>query len=321
MGIPILRAPFDFVTRLFGLVGFPDRWLFLLFFTGVSLLLLYAFEKIIASIHATAAPTTKFCLAASSATFLLLFPGFIFMLSRIFLVYEEIISYGYLWVLMLFSLLVITIETPRTSVYLGICALSAFTMYIRPPLFVYGAMTAFVVSIHRIFRFGARRQILAGLSVFLAVLIPLLAANQLRFGDPLEFGHTDSVSWPFINYITRFHAPWETAAFFPAAAELIGGLFFTPVPLPERGLPASPWMLAIPRFRELSFRSYDGIVLLCFIVAVGAGVAFWILGQKKTRATRVHSVVHESPLLVCGRASPLVLLLHRLFVHAGPVFY
>ncbi len=280
LGVPVLALPFHLVGRLFGAPGFPDNARFLILYAATAVLLARA-------LHGSARLSPeRLAASAASAGFVMVFPGYIGLLSSRFWIFEHVIATGALWNVALLSGVLLLVEkcTPRRLV--GLCAAAGFAMVIRPPLGVYGA-TTLVVALLVARRQGLTfRAIAAGLLAFLVVTSLYFVGNTLRFGAPLNTGYETGLSGYWVNRMNRWNLPFSKAPIFAAAKELFAVLFLLdPVSAQTMDPPASvkPYMLPLERWREFYSPTFDLVVFglwLATLVIVGVLVVRRRLWRK-----------------------------------------
>lgn len=266
LGVPLIQLPFEFFSRLFGLFGFPDRIIFLIFYALVALI----FWNSLDSATDRAISDTEWLekrIQSIPVLFLgFLSPAFITMMQAKLGPYEEVIAYGYLWAFMLFALMRLFMNNPKTYLYLLICLLSGFSPNLRPTTGAYGIATFLTVF----FLAGRSRTRFRwiGPPVFMAGILFLLATNYLRFGSPVEFGHKLLLtSAPVVDYILKFDNPITWVQFTDAALELFSALFFLDLSSNEPLI----WYSNVPRMLEFNFKPYNSVTLALLLFA-------WLLG-------------------------------------------
>lgn len=278
LGVPLLKLPFEMVAKLFGSFGFPDRFIFLFFYMFIMAIFLKSLDAALSLNPQSQGRFSRRIYSIPILFFAFLTPAFITMIRSSFQPYEEVIAYGYLWALMLFALLQIFIINRKGYLYLLICLLSGFSPCIRPTLLAYGGIT-FLIAFF-LAKDGTKFRWL-GLLAFIAGIISLLVTNHLRFGSPLEFGHSLTLSGlPFIDYILKFDNPVKLLSFTSAALELLSALFFVDLHklyVLDEGL---LWQSDVLRVRESNFKPYDSMALILLLLAWVIVAVTWIRGRK-----------------------------------------
>ncbi len=202
LGVPILRAPFVSIYTMF-----PDR-LILTFYIFIALVLVFRLGYNLSG-NIWRGVVTQYV-----ALFML--PVFSVAMTR-FIVYEETIFYGYLATISLGSLLYPLPLSKRRIICVAV--LAGFVGFIRPTLVLYGLVAMFIaVWNERSLRIRVGAVTIFGIGVGL-----LLFTNLLRFGAPLEFGHSlnvDTVSYN--NYSLKFDYPFRNVGVSEAWLELAG---------------------------------------------------------------------------------------------------
>jgi hypothetical protein len=155
------------------------------------------------------------------------FPSFTATLKSAFRVYEEVVAYGYLCAILLGVLLVWFCIKPSGTRLVILFGIAGATPFVRPTIGLYG-VAAVLVGRWVAIRAGLRCwEVACGAAVYVGLIGLLFWTNAARFGSPLEFGHSLSVSYhPEALYSTRFGSPFETERLFPALREIMGGLLF-----------------------------------------------------------------------------------------------
>ena len=261
LGVPLLQLPFEAAANLFGFFGFPDRLIFLTFYLLVTVI----FWKSLNSATNPPLSDKEQLIRRLQNTPILLFamlnPAFITMMRAKFGPYEEVTAYGYLWAFMLLSLIYLFLNNPQRRLYLLICLLAGFSANIRPTTGAYGVMTFLIV-----FYLAGQNRIRgrwAGLPLFLAGSLFLLMTNYLRFGNPIEFGHSLLLTGaPVIDYLLKFDNPLHWIPFTSSAFELLSALFFTDI-----SKDSILWQSNVPRMREFNFEPYNFFTLILLLAS------------------------------------------------------
>jgi len=238
LGVPFWRLPFEFSAKLFGFGGFPDRVAFGVFLIIVSFVVFRVWTDIGSGKigqHRRSFSIRRCVNIGCFALFgLLLFPPFLSLLQTQYAVYEEAVSYGYLFAILQLTGLVYFCKSPTGKLFSLICLLAGFGALIRPTLIFYGASTTLVATVVWVFRnsksLNARVRLY---SVLFGVLLfsigggVMWTTNLLRFGNGFEFGHKLNVQDLFGSmYATRFDYPFQDVPINEASQELCGALFF-----------------------------------------------------------------------------------------------
>lgn len=273
LGVPIIKLPFEIIAKLFGSFGFPDSIIFLIFYV----LVMAVFWRSFAASY-DKSPLEKRMQSIPILFFAFLNPAFITMMRARFQPYDEVIAYGYLWVLMLFALLHLFMLNRKPYLYLLICLFSGFSPCIRPTLLAYGMITFLLVFY---FAKDSTKSRWFGPLVFITGIIFLLVTNYLRFGSPLEIGHKQTLSgMPFADYILKFDNPVKGLSFGSAALELFSALFFVDIHklyVLDEGL---LWQSNVLRVRELNFKPYDSTILAFLLLSWLVAAILWTRSRK-----------------------------------------
>lgn len=147
LGVPLWRFPFEAAARLFGFEAFPDRIALGLF----ALLVGFVSLKIwlgVGDDKSEGGGSGWRLITGLGAGFviLLLFPPFLTLLQTRGAVWEEAISYEYLFGVLLLAVLVAFVRSPSVARLLIVCGLAGFGGLVRPTLVFYG-FAAVVVAV------------------------------------------------------------------------------------------------------------------------------------------------------------------------------
>lgn len=283
LGVPLWRLPFEIVGKGVGWEGFPDRLAFGLFACLVVFLLL----RTLVSSLVISEWRVVFLSAVVLLSFLF-FPPFLSLLQVRGAVWEEAVSYGYLYALLLLALLLRWVERPGLGCFVALCLLAGFGALVRPTLFFYGISSVLVALLTPIWervrdwRDGLLGRVLFGLSLFCVGSVFLWVTNVFRFGDGFEFGHRLNLQGGSGSmYATRFDDPFQGETLAAAVKELLGSLFLA------RRLNGGDFyrenifigQSETARFREFYFTTYDWTYIPLLAAAVWC---FWrlALGEK-----------------------------------------
>ena len=323
LGIPVWRLPFEALSHLCGFHDFPDRLTFAFAYGATALLVFYVFSRVQTSGQSASLKLAKFI----PVVLLMLFPPFVTLCRTRFAVYEEALAYGYLYDISLFCGLLLFAGRRSLFLYFVLALFSGLGPFVRPTLvFGGGATIALAALLAWNWRFR-RREIAAGLIVFVAGISLLFLTNWQRFGSPLEFGHSLNFSDARIRYATRIENPYRHEPILSAARELWGALFevreFTHdfdwyQPDLYRGQSPSP------RWREAYFSTYDlsfaGLIAVAWII----GARSLVIAVRQRRQltlfelSTVWSIMPILPLLVFYLHSPFIT--SRYMFDFGPAF-
>jgi hypothetical protein len=160
-------------------------------------------------------------------TIVLFNPAFCTLLKSNFLVYEEVIAYGYLFsLIMAIALLWVCAKASFLRVAL-LSTLAGLAAFIRPTLGIYGCSAWLFAALLMLRRRVRWRSFFGALSFAPALVLLLLWTNTVRFGAPLEFGHSLNMSnFPGSVYSTRFGYPFSKEPLPSAVKETLGALLF-----------------------------------------------------------------------------------------------
>lgn len=261
LGVPIIQLPFEMIARVFGFFGFPDRIILLMAYLSVAMIFWKSLDIAVNPGLNRKDALEKRIQNIPMLIFVFLNPAFITMMHAKLGPYEEVIAYGYLWSISLFALLSLFIKNSKPFLFLIICFLSGFAPNLRPTAGAY-SMATFLL----LFYLAYRRKVSflwLGIPLFLSGNVFLLITNYLRFGNPLEFGHSLLLTnAPTIDYILKFDNPVHWVPFWSAALELISALFF--IDISKGGL---LWQSNAPRMREFNFEPFGIFTMLILLAA------------------------------------------------------
>jgi len=185
--------------------------------------------------------------------------------------YEYVVA-GYLGLALIAFVL-----QPSGKRFALLCALAGFAPFVRPTAVCY-SLTAFVIGYLAARPVVSAKARWAGFVVGVTSAAALLTTNTIRFGAPLEFGHSIHTNiYTLIDYTTVFENPFGHAPFFAAVKDLIGSLLYTNIPGwkgfydPEifRG------QSEVFRWHEFYFRVFDGSFLILVLLAAVVGITSW----------------------------------------------
>lgn len=159
---------------------------------------------------------------AVCAVFMFIFlPAAVSLLRTRFLIYEETVYYGYIYVVFLFLCSHVKLCSSRRAFIIGVVC--GFAVLIRPTVLAYGIATLIVLLL-RTSSYKLKRWLVSG---FFIVCIIAALLNWYRFGSPTEFGHKINLSTnDFVNtYSLKFDYQYKNESFINANKELFGALF------------------------------------------------------------------------------------------------
>lgn len=290
LGLPLLRLPFDALAWLIQSSGFPDRVLFLIIFSLVSLLLLqWARDSKEAS---TEVRLTKTLVALG-----FLFSGpFLSLVRTRFHIYEETAAYGYLFVVALIIHLLKTLDDPKPKNLFVVSLLAGATFLMRPTTGIYGLIALFILT------FKIRpRSIRTSVELWGGWLfcVGLGAVFQwAQFGTLHPFApHALNLSNDSLNIFSlKFDYPMRHQSIWAGAKELFGSMFF------NRTLNGNdyykdfifPGVAPVLKFREFYFPFFHWTqAALCGIgFLLGGGSVF-----KKSLPENIETVVRPWTIL------------------------
>ncbi|HEX5220621.1 MAG TPA: hypothetical protein VFZ59_13705 [Verrucomicrobiae bacterium] len=277
LGVPILRLPFEIGARIFGLRMFPDRVAFAVYLGFVVYLLLRLHWKLAPKL----APKVKPIWMPLALLPTILFPPFLRLCNSRFLVYEEVIAYGFLIALVLIGWTVVLSYYQCWWSFLCLTLVSGLIAFIRPTFVFYGIASVVIAAVaHWRGRHG-KLLIFSGATIFLAGVGLLLWSNTLRFGSPLEFGHSLNLNMlDPMRYASRFDHPYRSERIGAAAKELFSLLFLAKSTTWSDSYQsdAFPGQSETFRWREIYLLPY-GLIVAIFVL--GAYINFgWRFYQR-----------------------------------------
>ena len=271
LGVPLLRFPFEVLSKMAHGTGFPDRLTFIFYYGLATFFLIRAFRQ---NIRESAEP--RLIVVRSVQTYI--WPAMI-MLSSPFLnliytrfdVYEEVVAYGNLWALILLALLMLIIARPSDQCLYALSFASGYAFIIRPTFSVYGLVT-FVIGQAYYFRKPEKRKaVMIATGLFSIFPILLLILNKVRFGSFLEFGYSLNMSSiPVNDFALRFGYPFQSEPWLRAAKELFSIIFCRPEFNYHDMFKFNYFQGQSPtlRFREFYFHTFDPTWLLFMILSI-----------------------------------------------------
>lgn len=264
MAVPVWRLPFEAVARALNYPAFPDRLAF-----GLFLMLgIYAVARLAQPVSAERKlDWWRLCLALVSV---MLFPPFLALCCSRFLLYEEVVAYGYIASLLLFVWASKLCEKPSNRGFYALALVAGFTLFIRPTFGVYGMASLALVSI---VLYQTRRDLVKicfGGVLFSIGPVLLGWSNAVRFGSPLEFGHSLMFNGiDAMRFASRFDHPYHHESMVSALKELFGLLFLTKNTGAGDGYQPNVFFWQSPtfRWRELYINTFDLVIFGMLLVA------------------------------------------------------
>ena len=269
LGVPILRLPFEALAKIYGAgeEGFPDLLIFLIFYILLAVLTLKAMKLLASKLD------MKYQTYFAYLTTLLitLFPPFIAILRSRFSIYEEVIAYGYIFGIALLLFLIFLWATEKTWSWYAICLTGLLCPQIRPTLICYSVLAIFL-GILLAYKKIARIHLILGSCLFAAGIFFFFWSNTVRFGHPLEAGHSCFVASniSMVN-ISCFKTPYEESPdWFGKTKELYGILFRSSES--KLGFPAFsenifPGQFPLLRWRFIYFITYTNFIAILFFIS------------------------------------------------------
>ena len=266
LGLSLLSVPLHALARLFGATAFPDHVRFLIFYAATVALFARA-------LHRVSRPEPQALVAsAAAAGFFLVFPSYLGLIEARFLIYDQTIAVGSLWVVLLLAGVLAVLEKATATRMVVLCASAAFAVFIRPPLAAYGLTTvvlAFIVA----HRGGLRgRRLLAGPLAGVVVVALYFASNKLRFGSAFDAGYANLNSGQFVDRLVRWGVDFYKVPFATQAKELYATLFrlepFSGQNMMGTPPPAIARYATGERWREYYSPTYDSWVFAAWMISI-----------------------------------------------------
>lgn len=299
LGVPVLRLPFEAAARIVN-VGFPDRVVFALAFWAVCILSVttwrsYSFGTLERGGTVVAVGAFVVCFA---------FPPLLSLCLTRFHVYEETVAYATVYAVGFVIAIVRSLKGLSRLWWFLLCVAVGFAPFVRPTLGICAALTIILVGVTRFCCSAqakiARRHLLfdtiGGVGILCALGVLLLWTNYIRFGSPLEFGHSLNVQHEQLvgsMYSTRFDYPFQKEPLPSATRELLGALFLGP--RTNNGMWYAPTLFSgqseTTRWRDFYFRTYDLSTAVMLVISWGVGLI------RLLTTVRLRQVPHITSLL------------------------
>lgn len=323
LAIPTWRLPFEWLAKLLGHPGFPDRLPF-----GLALAALSCFA-LRSSVLFSEQEVGPFAILGLLTT--ALFPAFLALCQTEFSDHEEVVAYGYIASMLLMFWLARFWLLPTLEGYLLLSLACGILPFIRAPIGVYGLAT-FTLATYRMARWKKSRFLVlaAGGLLYGAGIALLLYCNSIRFGSSLEFGYSlNLTNSSAMDYAQRFGSPFHSTPLISAATELFGVLFLCSSDIQGKSYDFSlfPGQNDVFRWRYLPFRTYD-LSICIMILTVWAWLAWRLfrLVQRKERLDQLHllevvafwSLLTSIPLVAFYLRFPFIA--SRYLLDFGPSF-
>lgn len=293
LGIGLWLLPFQAIWKLFGWQMFPDRVAL-----GVAFTL---FAYYLASTGLKITRNGDLAFGLGFMWLVLLCPPLWTLARASQLVFEETVLYGIIISLGILVGLVRVAYFNSRADYRLLCALAALSGFVRPTLAIYGLSGVLIAPLLLYRRHQLIMEIAVGIFGFLAALVLLGIANQLRFGSALEFGHHLTVNSDSMVYMTRFGNPYSETGTASAANELIG-LLFLDSKIRDAGAYSDnlfPGQASTIRWRRLYLTLFDPIYALLCLVAI-CGFIFWFARRWKSRRQMAERGANESDAMIAA---------------------
>lgn len=285
LGVPILRFPFEFLSRsFFELKYFPDIFILLTYAFLTIYLCIHTFSKLLQYFHFER--FTSIMLASIISYSIFLAPPVINMLSYRIAVYEEAIFYGLLYSLFLLCLSILYLLNKNTILLFILSFFAGFAALIRPTAIIYATSIVVAISCGLLLKNQLKNQISIGLLFSIGILTTFYL-NYIRFGHILEFGYSLNLSsMNFNDYSLRFKYPFLNAKFSIAALELFSAIFLIPKTANKISYDSKMlyYQSDLHRFREFTFDTFNYVYLTLFAIGLLFFIAVivnFILVKKK----------------------------------------
>jgi hypothetical protein len=314
LGLPILATPFHLLGLAFHAPGFPDSVRFLVLYALTTVLLVWA-------LHRSRWGRPNGLGASMAATgFVMVFPTFVGLVQARFLIYEQAIATGALWCVGLLAGVLLLLDHCTLLRLCSVCAAAGFAAMIRPPLAIYGLVSAtFALLIAHRKGLGWRPLSIAALA-FASVMALYFVANTIRFGAPLSAGYEAVIGGPFVNRMARWGLPYSKLPFRVAAKELYATLFLLD-PVPTQIMMGAPPEAVRPyaigeRWREYYSPTFDEWILAAWVLSLGA-VVWRVVRGRLWRSDR--PLDGEVATLIGAWALPPVVVLFFFYARVGTI--
>jgi hypothetical protein len=268
LGVPLLRIPFEVISRTIFEKGFPDRLVIILLVVFVSSLLFHELKYVLLErrFYGLSSAIEAWFLSA----LIILSPALLSMINHRFLTYEEAIFAGQMWMGLLLATLLRYRRSNTEGAFFMASFVTGWTIVFRSSLVC--AILPAIFIIVAIYYYKSKRDEFRLAPLVLAVLlflvgpIFLLDTNYLRFGSIWEFAYGLNISThPANEFALRIGYPFSDASIWKAARELVAFLFFYDNPTGEGVFYAKnlhPWQSEIFRYREMSFHTHGRLALI-----------------------------------------------------------
>ena len=275
LAVPLWRLPFEALAHVLNFPAFPDRLAF-----GIFLMLgIAAVVRLSQPVTALKLDWWRLWLALLSVV---LFPPFLALCCSRFLLYEEVVAYGYVASLLLFAWASRLCQKPNWQGFYALALIAGFTPFIRPTFGVYGMASLVLASIGF---YQTRRDLIKislGGALFAVGPLALGWSNAVRFGSALEFGHSLMFNGiDAMRFASRFGHPYSSEPLSSALKELFGLLFLSKNANAGDGyLPnAFFWQSQTFRWRELYINTFD-LTILGMLLVAGAWFCFRVINRN-----------------------------------------
>ena len=141
VGVPLLRLPFEWLSKRCGFGPFPDRVTLLIYFSLMIILLNVSLRLILGTVGLAVNSIVGVLMRWYFISWILFCPAIGGLIQWHFEVYEETVFYAFICSVVMLSLLWIYILKPSSQIFLSICFLAGLAYLIRPVLIIYGATT------------------------------------------------------------------------------------------------------------------------------------------------------------------------------------
>lgn len=309
LGVPIWRSIFELIAKLSGQSAFPDRIAIVVAWALLVFVLLRTFLVPERGEESHAGFLKNHPERLSVVLLLASFPPILTLCRGPFQVYEEVVLYGYLYAVGLFTALLTFVQRPGLGLYLLLGALSGFAGFIRPTIMCYALATVALA-----FAYGRRigwtwTKSSSALGLFGLGAAILFCSNHERFGSGFEFGHNLNLMYPDMIYTSRFHATFQHEPFWASARELFGSLFWV-----KNISDTDPYASGIvafqsttPRWRQFYESTFD-LSYFAFVLLSWAIALVLTANYLKRR-----SKVRDSEVMLCALWSLMGILPLSLF--------
>jgi hypothetical protein len=223
LGVPLLWLPLEILSRVTGWGSFPNFTIFLALFLVSSLVIF----NVLWSCFKEQKVRYASSFAAICTCGVSIVPLHFTLINSVYLHYEEVVSYLFVWLMLCFGTLLHIIfakEKNNPNLFYFLSIICAFAPLIKPT----GLLVAYPLFFSSLFRIRdiSFQQRVITLSIFLMGVVLLLVLNYLRFGSIYLWGQgINLVGYSELGYIVRFGNSYAQVGYLESALVLLKHLF------------------------------------------------------------------------------------------------